>query len=144
MLNQTRIIGQPTDQYSTSWWSDHRAAHQSIQHHMVVRSLGSPPVIQHHMVHAAHQSIQHHTVVRPSCGPPVIQHHMVVRSSDSPPVNTAPHGGQIIGQPTGQHSITWRSDHRAAHRSTQHHMAVRSTGSPAVDTPLHGGQIESL
>ena len=47
------------------------------------------------------------------------QYHTAVRSSCIPPVNTVPHGGQIIVQPFSQHSTTWWSDHRAIHWSTQ-------------------------
>ena len=54
-------------QHSTTWWSDHRVFHQSTLYHMLVRSLCIPA--------------QYHTVVRSSC---------------IPPVNTVPHGGQII------------------------------------------------
>ena len=87
------------------------------------------------------------------------QHHMVVRSTCIPPVNTAPHGGQINvhstsqlpaphgGQmnvhytrsqinvhSTSQHSTTWWSDQRAFHQSTQYHMVVRSTCLTPVNT----------
>ena len=55
------------------------------------------------------------------------QYHMVVRSLCIPPVNTEPHGGQIIVSSTSQHSTTWWSDHRAFHQSIQHHMVVRSS-----------------
>ena len=99
------------------------------------------------------------------------QYHFVVRTSCIPPVNTVPHGGQIIAHSTSQHSTTWwsdhvhstsqhsitwwsdhvhstsqhsttwRSDHRAFHQSTQYHMAVRSSCIPPVNTVPHGGQI---
>ena len=41
--------------------------------------------------------------------------------SDSP-VNTVPHGGQIIVHFTSQHTATWWSDHRAFHQSTHCHI----------------------
>ena len=80
---------------------------------------------------------------------------MADRSSCNPPVNTEPHGGQIIMHSTSQHRTTWRSDHRAFHQSTQNHMAVRSSFIPSaqnhmavkssyippVNTEPHGGQI---
>ena len=53
------------------------------------------------------------------------QNQMVVRSSCIPPVNTVPHGGQIIVHSTSQHSTTWWSDHHAFYQSTQYHMVVR-------------------
>ena len=63
------------------------------------------------------------------------QHSTTWRSDHCvPPVNTVPHGGQIISQ----HRTTWRSDHRAFHQSTQYHM-VRSS----ANTVPHGGQIIS-
>ena len=33
-----------TNCYSTTWWSGHRAFHQSTQYHIAVRSSGIPPV----------------------------------------------------------------------------------------------------
>ena len=95
------------------------------------------------------------------------QNHMAVRSSYIPPVNTEPHGGQIIvhsvnTEPhgcqiivhsTSHHSTTWRSD-LVHFRSTQNHMVVRLSCIPStqyrmvvrsrafpVNTEPHGGQI---
>ena len=68
---------------------------------------------------------------------PSTRYHMADRSSSIPPVNTVPHGGQIIvysvvphcGQiivySVSQHSTTWRSDYRLFRQSTQYHMVVR-------------------
>ena len=39
-----QIIVHSTSQHSTTWWSDHRAFHQSTQYYMVVRSPCIPPV----------------------------------------------------------------------------------------------------
>ena len=69
------------------------------------------------------------------------QDHRVVRSSCIPPVNTVPHGSQIIVHSTSQHSTTWWSDHHAFHPPTQYHMVVRSSYIPPVNTVPHGGQI---
>ena len=69
------------------------------------------------------------------------QYHMVFRSPYIPPVNTLPHGGQIIVHSTSQHSTTWWSDHRVFHWSTQYHMVVRSSYIHQVNTVLYGGQI---
>ena len=74
---------------------------------------------------AIHQSTQDHTVVRSSC---------------IPPVNTVPHGSQIIVHSTSQSSTKWRSDHPSFHQSTQYHMAVRSSCIPPANTIPHGGQ----
>ena len=66
-----------------------------------------------------------------------------LRSPCIPPVNTVPHGGQIIVHSTSQHSTTWRSDHhsttwwsdhRAFRQLTQCHMVVRSSCIPPVNT----------
>ena len=79
------------------------------------------------------------------------QHHMVVRSTCIPPVNTAPHGGQINVHytssqinvhSTSQHSTTWWSDQRAFH---QQHSATwwsdqRAFHQSTQHAP-HGGQI---
>ena len=66
-----------------------------------------------------------------------------LKSSCIPPANTVPHDGQIIVHSTGQHSITWKSDHRAFHQSTQYHMMVRSSCIPPVITVSHGNRIGS-
>ena len=66
---------------------------------------------------------------------------MAVTSSYIPPVNTLPHGGQIIVHFPSQHTTTWRSDHRAFPPSTHYHTAVRPSCIPPVNTLPHGGQI---
>ena len=108
-----QITVHSTCQHSTIWCSDHRAFHLSTQYHMVVRS-------------SFHQSTQYHMVLRSSCIPPVntVPHGAQIIV---PPVNTAPHGAQIIVHSTCQHSTTWCSDHRAFHLSSQYHMVLRST-----------------
>ena len=80
---------------------------------------------------------------------------MVVRSSCIPPVNTVPHGGQIIVHSTSQHiatcdqiivhstnyhSASWWSDHCAFHQSTYCHM-IRSSCILPIITVQHGDQI---
>ena len=83
-------------------------------------------------------------------------YHMAVRSLSIPPVNTVPHGGQIIvysvsqhyhmgGQiivySVSQHCTISRSDHCVFCQSTLYHMEVRSSRIPSVNTALYGGQI---
>ena len=99
-----------TSQHNTTWRSDHRAFHQSTQFH-IVHSISQHSSTWRSDHRAFHQSTQFHMAVRSSC---------------IPPVNTIPHGGQIIVHSTSQHSTTWRSDHRAFNQSTQYHMAVRT------------------
>ena len=82
----------------------------------------------------------------------------MVRLSCIPPVNTVPHGGQIIMHSTSEQLATWRSDHHAFHQRTTCHMAVRSSRIPPannlpqvlavrlscippVNTIAHDGQI---
>ena len=93
---------------------------------------------------AFHQSTQYHMVVRSSRIPPVntVPHGGQIMCI--PPVNTVPHGGQIIVHFTSQHSTTWRSDHRAFHQSTQYHTVVRLSCVLPINTVPHGGQIETL
>ena len=122
-----QIIVHSTSQHRTTWWSDHRAFHQSTQNHMVVRSSCIPPINTHSDNTEPHGG------------------QIIVYS-----VNTEPHGGQIIvhsvaGQiivhSTSQHRTTWWSEHRAFHQSTQNHMVVRSSCIPPINTEPHGGQI---
>ena len=54
------------------------------------------------------------------------QHHMAVRSLCIAPVNTVPHGGQILLHSTSQHSTTWRSDWKLVRREAGH-KAQRAT-----------------
>ena len=117
-------------QHSTTWWSDHRAFHQSAQCRTVVRSscipsVGTVPYGGQIIVHSVrrhsaiqwsdhrvfHQLAQCHTVVRSSCIRPVMT---VVRSLCIPPVSTVSHNGQIIVLSTSQHSTTWWSDQKLA------------------------------
>ena len=60
-----------------------------------------------------------------------------LRSSCIPPVNTVPHGGQIIVHSTCQHSTTWWSNHRAFHLSTQYHMVVSDRRAFHLSTQYH-------
>ena len=150
--NQTQTIVHSTSQHNSTWWSDHRAFHQSTQSHLVVRAT------QFHLVVRSIQFTNHQRSrsgltanhCRPSCIPPVntVPHggqinvhstsqdsyHMVVRSLHIPPVNTVLHGGQTIMHSTSQHSTTWWSDHRAFHQSTQYHVLVRSSCITPVKT----------
>ena len=106
-------------QHNTTWWSDN-AFHQLTQYHMVVRWC-IPPVPQYHMVfrwcippvntlgaqiciplintdgvQMVHFTSQHNTTWWTDLAfHQSTQYHMVVRSC-IPPVNTVPHGGQIV------------------------------------------------
>ena len=66
---------------------------------------------------------------------------LVVRSWCIPPVNTVPHGDEILVHRTNQHSASWWSDLGASHQSTQCLMVVRSWCIPPVNTVPHGDEI---
>ena len=94
-----KIIVHSTCQHSTTWWSDHRAFHQSTQYHMVVKSSCISPVNTdpHGGQIIVHSTCQHsttwwsdHRAFHLST-----QYHMMVKSSCISPVNTVPHSGQI-------------------------------------------------
>ena len=68
-------------------------------------------------------------------------YHMAVRSLSIPPVNTVPHGGQIIVYSVSQHCTILRSDHRVFHLSTLHYMAVRSLCIIPVNTVPHRHRV---
>ena len=124
-----------TSCYSTTWWSGHRAFHQSTVPHG-----GQITTSQHSTAWWSdyHQStVPHGGQITTSQ-----QYRMVVRL---PPVNTVPHGGQITTSQhstaqitTSQHSTAWWSDY---HQSTQYRTVVRL---PPVNTVPHGGQMKIL
>ena len=91
-----QIIVPSTSQHSTTRCSDHRAFHQSTQSthggQIIVHSNSQHSTTRCSNHRAFHQSTQYHTVLRSSC---------------ISPINTLPHGGQII---TSQHSTTRWSD----------------------------------
>ena len=98
--NQPQTTVHSPSQHSSTWWSDHRAFHQSTQYHVVVRSSCIPPVntVPQGGQITVHSTSQHittwwsdHRVFHQST-----QYYTVVKSSCSPLVNTVPHGGQII------------------------------------------------
>ena len=116
---ELRLKPSCTSQHGATWWSDHRAFHQSARCHLVVRSWCIPPVstvpLGGQII--VHSTSQHNTTWWSDhrAFHQSTQYHMVVRSWCIPPVSMVPLGGQIIVRSTGQHSTTWLSDHRASH-----------------------------
>ena len=124
-----QITVHSTNQHSTTWWSDHRAFHQSKQNHVRVRLSCIYQSIQYHMAVRSLCSTSQHSTTWWSDHQPT-PYHMEVRSSCIPPVKTVPHGKFI-----SQHRTTWWSDHQP----TSYHMVVRSS----ANIVPHGGQIIS-
>ena len=124
MTHCGQIIVHSISHYSVTWWSDHRALHQPLQCHVVVRSSCTPSAITvSRGGQIIVQSISHysatwwsdHTVPG---GGQIIQCHVVVRS----------YGATWWSD---QHSATWWSDCKLVRREARP-KAQRGTELPFV------------